>query len=349
MRARPASRAACRRGSGTARGPGRPPGAEPKHSSASRGSSTMGRPAVFRLVFTITGRPVRAAKPSSIPATSGCCVAVHGLHPGRAVHVHHRGDPVPPRRGHLVHEQHVRAGQRAVEDLRRPLGQHHRRHRPELLPALHRVQPVQVVPAAGVGEQRAAAQGPRAELAAALEPGHDAVGGQFGGDRVGDAGRPLVGPGRGVQPGGQFCRRTSPGPGTRPASASTASPASPASAERAAERGARVAGRGLHPDPARTGPRGPAGSWPRSSAPPRPPWPGRGPRSGRAASGPGRAGHPRSPAGRWRPGPRDRRSAARPGPALDQAVPVGTGSVRKPPSPSAYTSRDSSAANRGVP
>ena len=46
-------------------------GLEPKHSSASRGSSTIGRPAVFSDVLTTTGTPVRASKHSSIRATSG--------------------------------------------------------------------------------------------------------------------------------------------------------------------------------------------------------------------------------------------------------------------------------------
>src|SRR5690242_11051836 len=46
-------------------------GAEPKHSSASRGSSTIGRPAVFRLVLTTTGTPVRRSTASSRRATSG--------------------------------------------------------------------------------------------------------------------------------------------------------------------------------------------------------------------------------------------------------------------------------------
>src|SRR5690606_3827006 len=36
-------------------------GADPKSSSASRGSSTIGRPAVLRLVLMTTGRPVRSA------------------------------------------------------------------------------------------------------------------------------------------------------------------------------------------------------------------------------------------------------------------------------------------------
>src|SRR5690606_2640531 len=46
-------------------------GEEPKHSRASLMSSTIGRPAVFRLVFTTTGSPVRRSKPCNIRATSG--------------------------------------------------------------------------------------------------------------------------------------------------------------------------------------------------------------------------------------------------------------------------------------
>src|SRR5215218_8596907 len=46
-------------------------GADPKHSRASRGSSTIGRPAVLRLVLTTTGTPVRRSTPSSSRATSG--------------------------------------------------------------------------------------------------------------------------------------------------------------------------------------------------------------------------------------------------------------------------------------
>ncbi|MFF1794026.1 hypothetical protein ACFVXQ_07305, partial [Kitasatospora sp. NPDC058263] len=46
-------------------------GAEPKHSKASRTSSTIGRPAVLRLVLTTTGRPVSSSNRSSIRAVSG--------------------------------------------------------------------------------------------------------------------------------------------------------------------------------------------------------------------------------------------------------------------------------------
>ena len=37
-------------------------GAEPNSSRASRGLSTIGRPAVFRLVLTTTGMPVRSVE-----------------------------------------------------------------------------------------------------------------------------------------------------------------------------------------------------------------------------------------------------------------------------------------------
>src|SRR5690606_18549519 len=46
-------------------------GAEPKHSRASWGSSTIGRPDVLRLVLISTGTPVRASNRSSSSATSG--------------------------------------------------------------------------------------------------------------------------------------------------------------------------------------------------------------------------------------------------------------------------------------
>src|SRR3954454_19067074 len=46
-------------------------GDEPKHSNASLGLSTMGRPAVLRLVLTTTGRPVRLSNDASMRARSG--------------------------------------------------------------------------------------------------------------------------------------------------------------------------------------------------------------------------------------------------------------------------------------
>src|SRR5690606_5847026 len=50
---------------------GRSTGAEPKRWSASRGSSTMGRPAVLSLVLMTTGRPVRPAKAAIVAARRG--------------------------------------------------------------------------------------------------------------------------------------------------------------------------------------------------------------------------------------------------------------------------------------
>src|SRR5690606_25141055 len=57
----------------TANGPmaSRSTGAEPKHSNASRGSSTIGRPAVLRLVFTTVGSPVLRSNAVSMSASSG--------------------------------------------------------------------------------------------------------------------------------------------------------------------------------------------------------------------------------------------------------------------------------------
>ncbi len=76
------------------------------------------------------GRPVRRSKHSSIRATSGSSRAVDGLDPRRAVDVGDGGDPVAPLGGHVVDEEHVgRRDRPAAEDLRRPLGEHHRRHR----------------------------------------------------------------------------------------------------------------------------------------------------------------------------------------------------------------------------
>src|SRR3954464_8865432 len=100
-------------------------GAEPKHSRASRGSSTIGRPAVFREVLTTTGTPVRAAKASSIRATRGSGrgggggAGVDGLHARGAVDVHDRGDALAPGVVDVVDEEHVRRGLAAAEDGRR--------------------------------------------------------------------------------------------------------------------------------------------------------------------------------------------------------------------------------------
>ena len=54
-------------------------GAEPKHSSASRGSSTIGRPAVLSEVLTTTGTPVRASKRLEHARDQRLLVAIDGL------------------------------------------------------------------------------------------------------------------------------------------------------------------------------------------------------------------------------------------------------------------------------
>jgi hypothetical protein len=106
-----------------------------------------------------------------------------------------------PPRPDVVREEHERRRQRPrLEDLRRALGEHHRRHRPELLAALDVVEPLEVGRLARVGEQRAVPERPRPELRAALEPGDDLVAGQRLGDGVGHVGGPLVGDGGGAQP-----------------------------------------------------------------------------------------------------------------------------------------------------
>ena len=95
-RARRASRDGARR---RARARAGRPGAEPKHSSASRGSSTIGRPAVFRLVLTTTGTPVRALEALEHAGHERLVVAVDGLDARGAVDVDDGGDPVAPRAG----------------------------------------------------------------------------------------------------------------------------------------------------------------------------------------------------------------------------------------------------------
>jgi hypothetical protein len=98
-------------------------------------------------------------------------------------------DAVAPGRRHVVDEQHVRARELPGEDVLRALQQHERRDRPELLAALDVVEPLQVVPVAGVREQRPVAERPRAELAAAGEPRHDAVVGEHLRDLPGEVRR----------------------------------------------------------------------------------------------------------------------------------------------------------------
>ena len=122
-------------------------GAEPKSSSASRGLSTIGRPAVLRLVLTTTGMSVSSLERCQQARRQGVVGGVDGLDPGRAVHVGDSLQPLLPGGGDVVHEEHVRAGDgSASEDLGRPVGQHHRRHWPELLASLDVVEPLGVVP-----------------------------------------------------------------------------------------------------------------------------------------------------------------------------------------------------------
>ena len=190
----PSARAAARAGRRrrTGRSPAASTGAEPKHSSASRGSSTIGRPAVFRDVLTTTGTPVRASKASSMRATSGSSARSTVWIARGAVDVHHGRDPVAPLLAHAVGEEHVRRRDRPVtEDLARALRQHHRRDRAELLAALDVVEPLEVLRPPRVGEQRAVPERARPELGAALEPRDDAVVGEHLGDRVGDVVGPL--------------------------------------------------------------------------------------------------------------------------------------------------------------
>ena len=230
-------------------------GVEPKHSRASLMSSTIGRPAVLRLVLTSTGRPVRCSKAVSRAAVERLRPRVDRLHPGRAVHVHHGRDPLPPGRGHVVHEQHVRAGQRSAgEDVRGPPGQHHGRDRPELLPALDVVEPVEVGPPARVSQQRPVPEGAGPVLAAALEPGHHPVAGQHFGHGAGQVRRPFEGHPGGAQRGLDLGVGEAPaeaGVGHRPGRLALVR----RDLQRRAQRGARRHRPRAGPTPARTGPR----------------------------------------------------------------------------------------------
>ena len=333
----------------TGRSPAGPPGADRSTPARRAGSSTIGRPAVLRLVLTTTGSPVRRSKPSSIRRTSGSVAGVDRLDPRGAVDVHHGRDAVAPLRRHVVHEQHVGlgTGPRAKISPARST-QHHGRHRPELLAALDVVEPLQVRRRPGVGQQRAVAERAWAELAAALEPGHDRVVGQAVGDLLGDVGRPLVGhPARSAAP-PRSRRRTSRGPGRRPASARSAP-------RRAARRAARApsavpASRPpAAPRPRSKGLAATAGSWPRSSARRRRPAPARlaGPLVQPAGQLEQHLLEHALHAGRQvgvvaRSSPR-RRRAAWPAPTSRRR------SVTNPPSPVACTDSRSSSASRGVP
>ena len=178
-------------------------GAEPKHSSASRGSSTIGRPAVFSDVLTTTGTPVRSWKASSIRATSGSCSgstvctrAVPSTCTTAGIRSRHAAST-------SCTKSMCGDGMAAAEDRGRVLLEHHRRDRPELLAALDVVEPLEVLDPARVGEQAAVPERARPVLAAALEPGDDAVGGQRLGDLLGDVVGPLEVDAGAPQPVGQ--------------------------------------------------------------------------------------------------------------------------------------------------
>src|SRR5690606_25128359 len=201
------------------------------------------------------GEPGAAFEAAQHPRHQGFLPLVDGLDAGCAVDVDDGGDPVAPRGRHVVHEEHVRAGQRAAgEQVGGPVGEHHGGDRPELLAALDVVEPFEVLGAAGVGEQGAVSEGARAVLAAALEPGDDAVAGEFLGDGLGDVVGPVVGDGGAVEPVAQgvvapAASEVGAGHGPR------GDPLLRAHVQGAAEGGAGVPGGGLHPQV----PVGPAG------------------------------------------------------------------------------------------
>ena len=102
---------------------------------------------------------MRRSNARRVAAISGSAASSTGLDPGRAVDVHHCGIR-STHSPHPVHEEHEGARLHAVEDLRRPVGEHHRRHGAELLAALDGVHPAQVLGPAGVAEQAAVAERP---------------------------------------------------------------------------------------------------------------------------------------------------------------------------------------------
>ena len=299
-------------------------GVEPKHSSASRRSSTIGRPAVLRLVLTSTGRPVRCSKAASRAASSGCVRRVDRLDAGGAVHVHDGRDPVAPVRA----RRRARTACTGWESAR---GRRSRRpapastigrDRPELLPALDVVEPVQVGragpggPAATGGRGRAArtrcgpGTRPRSRRRPARRPPRD-----------GQVRRPFERHPGGAQRGLDLGVGEAPaqvGAGHRPR------PARPRRRrlQRRAERGARVAGRRLHPHllerPAVVQ-HGVGHAVQRDAA-------GHGQqpvdRCGRAARRPAPAAPPPGGAARWRPGRRAPRSSPRRAPGRSQRGPV---------------------------
>ena len=129
------------------------------------------------------------------------------------------------------------------------LGQHHRRDRAELLAALDVVEALEVRRAAGIGQQAAVAERARAELAAPLEPGDDAVGGQHLGHRVRESAGRSYG-----DAGGRAASRLDlvvvrqPRPRAAVGIGCDAVAQARATCSARAERRAGVAGGGLHPD-----------------------------------------------------------------------------------------------------
>ncbi len=118
-------------------------GAEPKHSSASRGSSTIGRPAVLKLVLMTTGVPVKPVEFAQHARDERFVMRDHGLNARRSVDVHRRGRSVVPSGTNAMREEHVRAGQMTFKNLRRAFLEHHRRDGAELFAAFDVVQPLQ--------------------------------------------------------------------------------------------------------------------------------------------------------------------------------------------------------------
>jgi hypothetical protein len=116
-------------------------------------------------------------------------------------------DPVVPLRSNFVGEQHVGARQRAVEELGSALGQHHRRHRPELLAPLDVVHPLEVLGAHGVREEAPVPERARPPFATALEPCDDSVSGERLGDLLGEVVRPLEAKRRALEPLGELVLR----------------------------------------------------------------------------------------------------------------------------------------------
>lgn len=100
-----------------------------------------------------------------------------------------------------VYEEHIWARQGAVEDHGRPLSEYHGGHGPELIPALYVVHALQALAAPRVREEATVPEGARTVLAASLEPGDDAIPGQYLRNRLGDIPRALGGDVRPLQPG----------------------------------------------------------------------------------------------------------------------------------------------------